>query len=181
MADKELGARLKEARTRINKSQAEVCDLLDIPKVQTLSAYERGVNSPPIETLKRLADLYDVSADYLLFGRAYTAPITKNDKYYMTKLVEAGDKLQCPITMVEDDTTMPWETPVYCIQIGGLISCDQMSRNAVQLFLDKWAQLRRARSSGAIDWDDYNSIITKRLEEIPDDIEFLASFAKFPF
>ena len=55
MGNSEFGARLKKAREDAGKKQVEVCNIIGIPKVQTLSAYERGVNFPPIETLKKLA------------------------------------------------------------------------------------------------------------------------------
>lgn len=169
MADKELGARLKEARVRKNKSQAEVCELAEIPKVQTLSAYERGVNSPPLETLKKLSEIYDVSADYLLFGREYASKTEYGDKYYLSQLVYAVDKLDLMVCAIADEQSLPWE-PKYKILIDEKISSDDKTR--LSAFIGKWVRLRNARESGAIDWDDYDSIIAKRLEEVPDDISF---------
>lgn len=180
MADKEMGIRLKEARTRKKKSQAEVCELADIPKVQTLSAYERGINSPPLETLKKLSVIYDVSADFLLFGREYTSKTAQNDKYCLSQLVYAVDTLQLPISMIDDEQSNSWGlmSRSYKIVIGGGTLHDGKQ---LSVFMDKWVRLRNARESGAIDWEDYDSIIAKRLEEVPDDISLSDIFEPLPF
>ncbi|MBA5715609.1 helix-turn-helix domain-containing protein [Bacillus subtilis] len=61
-----LGQRLKEARLKAGyKSQTEAAKKLGITS-QVLSNYEGGRRDPDTQTLKALAELYDVSADYLL-------------------------------------------------------------------------------------------------------------------
>lgn len=65
-----LGVRLRRAREKANKTQGEVCKLLGI-SIGTLSGYERGYRNPDPDTLARLADIYDVSVDYLL-GRTHS-------------------------------------------------------------------------------------------------------------
>lgn len=68
MKDIHMGQRLKSARESKGLKQQEVCDKLGIPKPQTISAYERGENNPPVETLKKLSALYDVSIDWIVLG-----------------------------------------------------------------------------------------------------------------
>lgn len=60
-----LGSRLKKARQRKGWSQTYVCQKLDIGN-STLSGYERDYREPDTTTIKQLADLYEVSTDYLL-------------------------------------------------------------------------------------------------------------------
>ncbi|MBY0126149.1 helix-turn-helix domain-containing protein [Bacillus subtilis] len=61
-----LGQRLKEARLKAGyKSQTEAAKKLGISS-QVLSNYEGGRRDPDTQTLKALAELYNVSADYLL-------------------------------------------------------------------------------------------------------------------
>ncbi len=101
MADKDMGLRLKTARVRIKKTQKEVCDLLDIPKPQTLSAYERGENGPPIDTLKKLSQLYQVSIDWFVFGEEST--IRKRETIDCIKdLFSIVDALNLPFCQHED-------------------------------------------------------------------------------
>ena len=60
-----LGYRLKKEREKRNWSQKFVAEKIDITNT-VLSNYERDYRDPDTETLKKLADLYGVSTDYLL-------------------------------------------------------------------------------------------------------------------
>jgi transcriptional regulator with XRE-family HTH domain len=60
-----LGKRLKKEREARGWSQLFVADKLGISNT-VLSNYERDYRDPDTETLRRLADLYEVSTDYLL-------------------------------------------------------------------------------------------------------------------
>lgn len=57
--------RLAELRHEKGLSQKEIAKLLYIPQT-TYSHYEVGNREPSIETIIKLCDLFDVSADYLL-------------------------------------------------------------------------------------------------------------------
>lgn len=57
--------RLKSLRKEIKMSQSDIGEFLGI--MQTVySRYERGAGTIPIEHLLKLADLYNVSTDYIL-------------------------------------------------------------------------------------------------------------------
>jgi transcriptional regulator with XRE-family HTH domain len=60
-----LGNRLKFLREKKGMTQIKVAERLNLHN-KTLSDYERGVSEPDIDTLKRIAELYDVPVDYLL-------------------------------------------------------------------------------------------------------------------
>jgi len=60
-----LGKRLKRERERKGWSQLYVAEKLGITNA-VLSNYERDYRDPDTDTLTKLADLYDVSIDYLL-------------------------------------------------------------------------------------------------------------------
>jgi len=60
-----IGKRLKEARLRKRYSQIEAAKLLGISN-GTLSGYERNYRDPDTDILKKMAELYEVSIDYLL-------------------------------------------------------------------------------------------------------------------
>ncbi|WP_446935884.1 helix-turn-helix domain-containing protein [Lysinibacillus fusiformis] len=60
-----LARRLRALREEHGYLQKFVADKLDI-KSNTLSGYENGTRSPDPSMLSNLADLYDVSIDYLL-------------------------------------------------------------------------------------------------------------------
>lgn len=60
----DLGARLKQARENKRLTQQEVADKFGVSN-GTISGYERNYRDPDSDTLAQLADLYDVSLDWL--------------------------------------------------------------------------------------------------------------------
>lgn len=60
--------KLKQARIDKKLKLIDVATHLNTT-VRTISRYEDGTREPSIDTLKKLCDLYDVSADYLI-GRS---------------------------------------------------------------------------------------------------------------
>lgn len=68
-----LGKRLKYEREKKNWSQVFVANKLGITNT-VLSNYERDYRDPDTETLRRLAELYQVSTDYLLTGKETNKP-----------------------------------------------------------------------------------------------------------
>ena len=77
MTDKALGLRLKKARASARLPQKKVCEAVKIPKVQTYSEYECGKRTPPLELIKKLSRLYQVSIDWIAFGEDSNLPERK--------------------------------------------------------------------------------------------------------
>lgn len=65
MEVKNLAKRLKELRDKSGWLQRDVADKLNV-RSNTLSGYESGTRSPDPEMIVKLAELYQVSTDYLL-------------------------------------------------------------------------------------------------------------------
>jgi len=94
-----LGSRLKEAREKKRLTQLEVANKLGISN-GTLSGYERNYRDPDTETLRRLADLYDESVDWLTGNNQNRYSKIKNEEkivpqektaWIIKKLVEKYD------------------------------------------------------------------------------------------
>lgn len=64
-----LGNHLKTLREQHHMNQSVLAEKLNIRR-QTISAYERGVSTPDIFTLIKLADIYQISLDDLV-GRNF--------------------------------------------------------------------------------------------------------------
>lgn len=99
-----LAKRLKEARKHANMTQKDAAQQLGISNV-TLSQYEKGIRSPDPTNLTKLADLYNVSADWLLgrfsstrrgFGRDHQGKATKSylDLRIYTTLAELPEDVR---------------------------------------------------------------------------------------
>lgn len=56
---------LKELREQYQFTQKQVAEKLGVV-YQTYQSYELGINLPSLENFVKLADIYDVSLDYLL-------------------------------------------------------------------------------------------------------------------
>lgn len=89
-----LAKRLREARQKTKMNQKEAASKAGISNV-TLSQYEKGVRSPDPDNLAKLADVYNVSVDWLLsrfsssrqgFGRDHRSKATK--KYLELQLID---------------------------------------------------------------------------------------------
>lgn len=59
------GARLKKLRTEKKLTQTELGKIINVTKV-SISGYENGNRAPDTDTLKKIADYFEVSTDYLL-------------------------------------------------------------------------------------------------------------------
>ena len=82
---------LKELRKQTKKTQQEVAKDLGINE-KTYNKYENSVNEPDIETLKKLADYFNTSVDYLICHKSEII-----EKYsmpdYKRELIENAIKL----------------------------------------------------------------------------------------
>ena len=83
-----FGARLKKARHRKRLTQHQVAKVLGL-SFTTISKYENDKSQPDNEILQKLAQLYDVSIDWLLLGEEKSdAPRGAKSKVYFDGEVE---------------------------------------------------------------------------------------------
>ncbi len=65
-----LGKRIRELRKKNNLTQQQLGDLINITKV-SICCYENGTRTPTLETLKVLAETFNVDINYLLGNDSY--------------------------------------------------------------------------------------------------------------
>jgi transcriptional regulator with XRE-family HTH domain len=83
--------RLKEERERTGLSKGELADKVNMHYSQ-IGRYERGEASPSSDVLKRLANVLDTTADYLMSGtRIELAQDTIKDKKLINLFNRIGD------------------------------------------------------------------------------------------
>lgn len=87
----DFGYRLKELRKSKKMTQAQAANRLNLSKT-TISGYENNVKTPSLEVLKNLANLYGVSADYILGLESRRMipidPLTSSQEEIIRKLLE---------------------------------------------------------------------------------------------
>lgn len=161
MENESMGTRLKYARAQKKLTQRNVCEELGIPNSQTLSAYERDNNVPPCEMLKKLAVLYSVSTDWLLFGSEGIVQKEKSPFDYLSQIVEGVDKLGLALKMaaIEED---PYEPALksMCIQLY------DAKYPTIHKFSEVWWQFRHLRDNGSIRLADYELLLNNHLQDI---------------
>lgn len=86
--DTKVCIRLKNLRKSFRLTQQELADQLGIAR-PTLSGYENMISQPDLETLRKYAGYFSVSADYLLGLEDNSA---ENDEF-LEKLLIYGRKL----------------------------------------------------------------------------------------
>lgn len=75
-----FGLRMRKARERWGLSQIEAANKLGISSA-VLSNYERNKREPDVKMLKKIAEIYDISVDYLLGITDELKPIDKEDEF----------------------------------------------------------------------------------------------------
>ncbi|WP_424349222.1 helix-turn-helix domain-containing protein [Latilactobacillus sp. 5-91] len=74
--------RLKTLRNEHSWTQADLAQRINVsPK--TIGTWERGTREPPIETITKLSDIFEVSSDYLL-GKTENKSISKTKEAEIT-------------------------------------------------------------------------------------------------
>lgn len=87
--------RIKELRQANNIKQAELARAINVSQA-TMSEYETGKYEPDIETLKKIADYFDVTVDYIVGGNRVSRKYGVKIPVY--RAVAAG----IPIEAIED-------------------------------------------------------------------------------
>ncbi len=96
----ELISKIKELRTSAGYTQIEVSRRLNIQR-QTYCNYESGLRTPPLEIIAALADLYDVSVDYLIRGEDAPA---KSPAEPLASLPKSARRLLADFFALPEDT-----------------------------------------------------------------------------
>ncbi len=106
----ELGDHLRQARELAKLSQTQVKTLTGINN-KSISNYEHNISLPDPHTLKTLADLYDVSMDWLIGGgerivqnsSEQLLPISDDDFELLAKLLSLSPQKRTAIEILLTD------------------------------------------------------------------------------
>ena len=88
-----LGDRLAELRKDCGYTQDYIADFLNVTR-SSVSAYETGVNDPSIESLIKLANLYNVSLDYICCRTKERFNLNLDGKDHRELMLQLYDLLQ---------------------------------------------------------------------------------------
>jgi transcriptional regulator with XRE-family HTH domain len=95
-----VGERIRILRERKGLSQKRLAHELDMPN-QSLSNYERGYRLPTPEVLKKIADFFEVSVDYLLGRESFI--YHANSPRNLKEFIERGNFTYDEVVLEEED------------------------------------------------------------------------------
>lgn len=91
---KTLGEKLKTLREKSGKTQQEIANLLCLNRV-TYTQYENNKRIPPLESLKKLSEIYNVTIDELtsneLQTKNETSKISARDQRDLDKFLQQSE------------------------------------------------------------------------------------------
>jgi transcriptional regulator with XRE-family HTH domain len=100
-----LGQRLRKTREQRGIIQKYIASKLGVSNV-SLSQYENNIRQPSLDTLRALADIYDVSTDYLLGRTSNSNPSNKKTNEIAENNFE---KLLIDLDIIEATLNIPEE------------------------------------------------------------------------
>ncbi len=161
-----LAMRLKELRETLELNQSDFSKSIDL-KQQTYSAYEKGINKPPIDILIKIAEKYNVSLDWLCGFSNLSKKKVRLDTYadILHLIFELGfiDGVELDSNFYKDTGDNP-----------SFFSPDPQYSNFMMLYfndtqindaLKKWKKMFDLLKSNIIDEEVYRLWIEKTLPE----------------
>jgi len=84
---------LREKKKRVDPkwTQGYVSDIIGVAR-PTYTAYENGTKEPPMDTINKIADLYNVKADYLM-GRTDDPTPSKKEEPIVSFLLRSKEEM----------------------------------------------------------------------------------------
>lgn len=80
----DISKKLLELRKSKNLSQEKLAEMLDVTR-QTISKWETGQSVPDLDKIPLICDIYGISADELISGKAKTTTAKDNENYKKNK------------------------------------------------------------------------------------------------
>lgn len=106
-----FGQRLRRARALKDLSQQQVADLTGIHANQ-LGRYEKGLSQPRTEILHKLAEVLEVSADYLMDGETSNAARANFEDQELLRLFQKAAAL----SPEGKETLKKWVTMLFALE-----------------------------------------------------------------
>lgn len=144
-----LPERIKNERIKRGLNQTELATYLGIKKT-TISNYETGYSSPDNENLKKIAQYFGVSTDYLL-------GLTDDPVYTLTGYVDAN------FTQIETETRKTYDTKDKINKIESIIKESHLPYSAATAIGD--LKTKHDKLSRLIDLKNKYTYIKKALSE----------------
>lgn len=146
-----LQSRIKQERVNHHMTQGQLSTLIGVANASTIANWEAGVSSPDIGKLAQLAQVFDVSLDYLAGLKDIRFPLSG-------KNVSEGDA----VVFTDEDEQMKrlFET------------CDEQGQGAIRELINYYCKLAQGTSEGKIESGKASSRSNSPLFLQPEDNDY---------
>ncbi|MCP3933376.1 MAG: helix-turn-helix transcriptional regulator [Bacteroidetes bacterium] len=96
----QLGQQIKNLRTANHLSQEDLAQKLFVSR-QSISKYENGEATPDVEKLVQMAEIFEVSLDYLILGREPEKEVLVEQRGKMNAWEFLSEESKRPVENIE--------------------------------------------------------------------------------
>jgi len=158
-----LPIRLKELRGEL--SQRKFADSIGV-SYQTLSGYEKGTVTPPLDIAKNIAEKCEVSIDWLCGlsenRRVNGKPKTMGDVFRMILLM--ADTVEVLVYSHKEENPIPAEYREYIEGADDSVLFNMLAVNTyINVLIGEWEKMRQLHNNLTVDLEVYNLWVEKTL------------------
>lgn len=157
--EKQFFNRILDVRNQKKLTQRQLADLAEIAP-GSLSAYEKGQKTPPVDAAARIAKALGVSLDWLFGYEVDMAGTTPKSYGDIIKALLPLSVLSIPMEMGAE-----WHSDKHDTIISR-IAIIRMTDDVLATFFDSWAKLFKLYQAGDVDEEMYCSWLDKRIEAL---------------
>lgn len=174
MSEELFAQRLKEVRLQQQMTQKQVAVLVGVTPA-TLSAYEKGNKKPTVDTLKKIAQTFKVTTDWLLGISGYTSAQEIKTYSDVVSLLLFVDSIfnKKSVSFFKTDVSDGDKENRYVLFLND---------KTVQSFFKEWGKIRDLYMEKVIDENLYQAWVEKKLRDLKDKrIVSDLSYEELPF
>lgn len=165
----EIANRLRELRLKHNMEQTDVAEKMGYKSFTTISKWERGVNLPNGGKLAKLAQLFNTTTDYILFGDGQAS--SQNSTEVTTQIFSIYNKLEEP----RQEKVLNY-AKVQLEEQNKATSIFEVNEQEVEYITD-YVEGLVAAGFGAYQEDNLHMEVKLRANDVPDDYDTIAKVA----
>lgn len=168
----QLGDRVRKLREGRNMTQTELSEILGMKTYTTVSKWEKNENFPKGKDLKKLAEIFNVTSDYLLglTDDKLKKITTQNEK---TEIISIYDQLEDP----NKEKVLDYATVLLNEQNNMKTSTVLEKYKNDEDYITDYVEGLVAAGHGTFQEDNLHMEVRLRAEDVPEDYDTIAKVA----
>ncbi|MFX3920467.1 helix-turn-helix domain-containing protein [Streptococcus suis] len=164
----EIANRLRELRLKHNMEQTDVAEKMGYKSFTTISKWERGVNLPNGGKLAKLAQLFNTTTDYILFGDSQASYQSSTE--ITTPILAIYNQLEQP----RQDSVLDYAKEQLSEQEANKVASIFSKRHDENDYINDYVQGIVAAGHGAFQEDNLYMEVKLLAEKVPEKYDTIA-------